>query len=92
MTKTYLIDEEVLRQVLEVIDNVIADWDDMTITPDKLKAVTTLRTILSSPPAEPVAWAWRPNDKWGWSFDMRGLAVGLPDGYEYVPLYRKDAP
>ena len=51
--KTYLIDEEVLRQVLEVIDNVIADWDDMTITPDELKAVTTLRAILASPPAEP---------------------------------------
>ena len=52
MTKTYLIDEEVLRQVLEVIDNVIADWDDMTITPDELKAVTTLRAILASPPVE----------------------------------------
>jgi hypothetical protein len=87
----YIVSEEILRQVLDALEEHEAD----AMTEESLGMAThcadLLRTILASPPAEPMARAWRPNDKWGWSFDMRGLAVGLPEGYESVPLYRKDA-
>jgi hypothetical protein len=83
----YLVDEEVLRQVLYALQPVNPN--------NRLEMIETLRTILASPPAEPVAWIHNQRQDsdvitakvkhvWG------GVAVGKEAQYT-IPLYRKDA-
>ena len=81
MTKTYLIDEEVLRQVL-----VAFGVATTTFNPDRqevLAAMNVLRTILASPPAEPVAWIKKTDSSDIWQQEPKH-----PESF--IPLFRKD--
>ena len=79
MTKTYLVSETILRQVLDALDDCMdqhdkADWSAVDAR------INELRTLLAKEPSEPVAW-------------MTHTGVVFVGGLKYggeVPLYRKD--
>jgi len=54
--KTYLISEEVLREVLDALDLSQALLEHSLHHKTVLEQYNTLRKILASPPADPVAW------------------------------------
>ena len=76
---TYLIDEEVLRQVLDALE------DKSRWSKECSLAMEALRTILASPPAEPMAWAHKTNT----SAVLRSVG-GTMETNMWVPLFRKD--
>ena len=82
MTKTYLISEEVLLEVLEALE---------PTPPNPLSTYNIIKTILASPPAEPVAWM----NKHGYPVSEAWMSYNSPfamiDEFK-IPLYRKDTP
>ena len=61
MNNAYLVSEETLRQVLDVLETVYGNINPERgfadeLEQDILNCRTSLRTILASPPKEPVAW------------------------------------
>ncbi len=58
MTKTYLVSEETLREVLNAVDSCTTCFieNDISWNGTVDDATNALRNILASPPAEPVAW------------------------------------
>jgi hypothetical protein len=84
MTKTYIVSEEVLRQVFDALMQADDCLEDRFC-----RLLPTIRAILASPPAEPVAWVD--------VGDLRGLGNGNStwvhpeDQGRMIPLYRKDA-
>ena len=81
--KVYLVSEEVLRQVLDALENIgQTPWIDR-----KARAVDSLRTILASEPQEPVIWKIdTPESFWfqNWPEDHDTNETTS------IPLYRKD--
>jgi hypothetical protein len=82
MSKTYLVSEELLRQVL---DDALKD--------DLYEVVNSLRTLLAKEPSEPVAWS----DCLGQVRVKKELEFLEAKGDQRfrtydTPLYRKDTP
>ena len=80
----YIVSEEVLRQVLDALDDNMQDervgqWAQMS------RAVGAISEILASPPAEPRAWAHKTNT----SAVLRSVG-GTMETDMWEPLYRKD--
>ena len=83
MNKTYLIDEEVLRQVLDALDIGFDNNIYGVKHNDVCDVSNALRAILASPPAEPVAWIKKTDSSDIWQQEPKH-----PESF--IPLYRKD--
>ena len=97
MTKIYIVSEEVLRQVMDALERGVDIASDRNVERNLhipiVNAFENLRTILASPPAEPVAHMYpstlsmfEDNETFGHAYS---IPVGSPSE-ESVPLYRKD--
>ena len=86
MTKTYLVSEELLRQVLDTLDGT-GRWATQQLRAD---SVAELRALLAKEPSEPIAYHFSKRSPFGMVVWDVGHAVH-PDAIEYAPLYRKDA-
>jgi hypothetical protein len=86
--KTYLVSEEVLRQVLDELVVQRDAWytTSAAIPPQLKQSIESLRTILAKEPSEPVAYLYEGEiDKFTDWFGDECF------GYTCSPLYRKDA-
>jgi hypothetical protein len=82
--KTYLVSEEVLRQVLEIVQT--KSSGDSYLSLDEYKAIKQVEILLAKEPSEPVAWAHKTNS--------RAVLRSVGDTMEtdkWEPLFRKDA-
>ena len=85
--KTYLIDEEVLRQVLDALERGVDIASDRNVERNLhipiVNAFENLRAILASPPTEPVAWLNPNGEIWNTPVCPYKHELGWP-------LFRKD--
>ena len=105
MTKTYIVSEEVLRQVVDALEYVIPPTANEA-EQRHYAAIDKLRAILASPPSEPVAWTRKMYggvisdvmktreiehaEKYARKGGETWLAAEGLKAYD-IPLYRKDA-
>ncbi len=91
--KTYLVSEEVLRQVLDALEdlrNLAMESNPHWKNKPHHYSTEALRTALAKEPNEPYAWAicWEDDEgHYGWRFSEPEEINGKTS----FPLYRKDA-
>jgi len=93
MTKTYLVSEELLRQVLDALEEAMNNDDSMAKADRNREAQQPLIAILASEPKEPAAWAYQfygPSGVW-----LNELGPNEPPSdeaafREVTPLYTKE--
>lgn len=99
----YLVDESVLRQVLDELVIRRDAWytTSASIPPQLKNSIEALRTILSNPPKEPVAWGvlWKDKSirslyrtKGGAVCDLHHAEMSGCAVDKEIPLYTKDTP
>jgi hypothetical protein len=94
MSKAYLVSEELLRQVLDALDEAsLATLPDGTYCGKNADTADALHTLLAKEPSEPVAWAYfTPEGALMYSGNSKHFIGYLGNVYPCQPLYRKDTP